>query len=144
MRENLLTLLACHPLTKGCTQAFRENVADDLLSVIIRATIPTSAEKLDERVDDVYNDHFGVQLSNLFTSGHYLDKVTLAFSERMRVVRAMIQTMLVEESAITAFNELDDGEGRGEILKRRLTELRQTENAGQAWPCLTALNSTVN
>ena len=104
-------------------------MADDLLSVIIRATVPTSAEKLDERVNDVYNDHFGVQLSNLFTSGHYLDKVPLAFSERMRVVRAMIQTMLVEESAITAFNELD-GEGRGEILKRRLTELRQMKNPG--------------
>ena len=143
MMENLLSLLAWHPLTKGCTQAFRENVADDLLSVIIRATVPTSAEKLDERVNDVYNDHFGVQLSNLFTSGHYLNKAPLAFSERMRVVRAMIQTMLVEESAITAFNELD-GEGRGEILKRRLTELRQTENAEQAWTCLTALKSTVN
>ncbi len=119
MRENMLTLLACNPLTKGCTQAFRENVVNDLLSVI------TSAE---ERVDDVYNDHFGVQLSNLFTSGHYIDKAPLSFSERMRVVRAMIQTMLIEEAAIIVFNELN-GEGRGEILKRRLTELRQAEQS---------------
>ena len=119
MRENLLSLLASHPLTKGCTQAFRENVVNDLLSVI------TSAE---ERVDDVYNDHFGVQLSNLFTSGHYIDKAPLSFSERMRVVRAMIQTMLIEEAAIIVFNELN-GEGRGEILKCRLTELRQAEQS---------------
>ena len=128
MKENLLTLLMCHPLTKGCSRSFLDDLADDLLAVIVRTVVPEnidSVTELEHRVSDVYNDHFGVKLSNLFTTEYFKGRIPLVFSDRQRVVKAMIQTMLIEESAVTAFNELAD-EGRGELLKRRLQELNCT------------------
>jgi len=128
MKENLLTLLMCHPLMKGCSRSFLDDLADDLLAVIVRTVVPEnidSVTELEHRVSDVYNDHFGVKLSNLFTTEYFKGRIPLVFSDRQRVVKAMIQTMLIEESAVTAFNELAD-EGRGELLKRRLQELNCT------------------
>jgi hypothetical protein len=128
MKENLRTLLMCHPLTKGCSRSFLDDLADDLLAVIVRTVVPEnidSVTELEHRVSDVYNDHFGVKLSNLFTTEYFKGRIPLVFSDRQRVVKAMIQTMLIEESAVTAFNELAD-EGRGELLKRRLQELNCT------------------
>jgi hypothetical protein len=128
MKENLLTLLMCHPLMKGCSRSFLDDLADDLSAVIVRTVVPEnidSVTELEHRVSDVYNDHFGVKLSNLFTTEYFKGRIPLVFSDRQRVVKAMIQTMLIEESAVTAFNELAD-EGRGELLKRRLQELNCT------------------
>ena len=125
MKENLITLLMCHPLTKGCSRSFLDDLADDLLAVIVRTVVPENVDsviELEHRVNDVYTDHFGVKLSNLFTTEYYSGKNALSFEDRQRVVRAMIQTMLVEESAVATFNELAD-EGRAELLKRRLQEL---------------------
>ena len=125
MKENLRTLLMCHPLTKGCSRSFLDDLADDLLAVIVRTVVPENVDsviELEHRVNDVYTDHFGVKLSNLFTTEYYSGKNILSFKDRQRVVKAMIQTMLVEESAITAFVVLED-EGRAELLKRRLQEL---------------------
>jgi len=129
MKDKLLSLLRCHPLTKGCSPEFLENLAYDILDVIIRATVVPenidSVTELEHRVSVVYNDHFGVKLNNLFTTEYFKGRIPLVFSDRQRVVKAMIQTMLIEESAVTAFNELAD-EGRGELLKRRLQELNCT------------------
>jgi hypothetical protein len=149
MKEKLLMLLTDHPLTEGCTPEFLENLADDILTVIIRAAVVEKtyqipcAETLNERVDDVYNDHFGVKLSNLFTTEYYSGKNALSFEDRQRVVKAMIETMVMEECAIVTFNDFNPyDDGRAELLKRRLTELRQAENANMAWQCLKTLNRT--
>jgi len=128
MKENLITLLMCHPLTKGCSRSFLDDLADDLLAVIVRTVVPENVDsviELEHRVNDVYTDHFGVKLSNLFTTEYYSGKNALSFKDRQRVVKAMIQTMLVEESAVAAFVALED-EGRAKLLKRRLQELSCT------------------
>ncbi len=127
MKENLITLLMCHPLTKGCSRSFLDDLADDLLAVIVRTVVPENVDsviELEHRVSDVYTDHFGVKLSNLFTTEYYSGKNILSFKDRQRVVKAMIQTMVTEEAAIVTFNEFNpDGGGRAELLKRRLQEL---------------------
>lgn len=128
MKENLMTLLMCHPLTKGCSHSFLDDLADDLSAVIVRTVVPENIDsiiELEHRVSDVYNDHFGVKLSNLFTTEYYSGKSALSFKDGGRVVKAMIQTMLIEESAVAAFHELEN-EDRGELLKRRLQELNCT------------------
>jgi len=146
MKENLRTMLMCHPLTKGCSRSFLDDLADDLLAVIVRTVVPENVDavtELEHRVNDVYNDHFGVRLSNLFTLEYYSGKKALSFEDSQRVVKAMIETMVTEEAAIVTFNEFNpDGGERAELLKRRLTELRQAENANMAWQCLKALNRT--
>ncbi len=71
MKENLLTLLKCHPLTKGCTPSFLDDLAENIMASIIRAVVSENVEFIDDlkhRTDDIYNDHFGVKLSNLFTT----------------------------------------------------------------------------
>jgi hypothetical protein len=118
----------CHPLTKGCSRSFLEDLADDLSAVIVRTVVPEnidSVTELEHRVSDVYNDHFGVKLSNLFTTEYYSGKSAISFEDRQRVIKAMIQTMLIEESAVAVFHELEN-EDRGELLKRRLQELSCT------------------
>ena len=134
MRDNLLTLLKCHPLTKGCTPGFLDDLAENIMAVVIRATVSEGVDgvefidDLKHRTNDIYNDHFGVKLSNLFTTEYC---PPLSFDERSRVVKAMIETMLMEELAIVTFNEFNpDGDGRAELLKRRLQEL--TDGDGRA------------
>lgn len=124
MKEKLLQLLSTHPATAGRPSDFLDTLAEDLQAVMIRA-IQTDAglditAELEARALDIYNDHFGVKLSNLVTIEPFLGKKKLYFSARRRVTLAMIQTMLVEQQDQYDRN---DSEQAGEVMKHRLADL---------------------
>lgn len=129
MKEKLLELLKADPVTAGHSDEFLDGLADDIQAVIIRALVPGDPNDpvaaLEHQVDDIYNDHFGVRLSNLYTMEPFHGKKKLYFSARQRVVKAMIQAMLIEQSEQYDRN---DSVQAGETLKQRLAELKVDKN----------------
>lgn len=103
MKEALLKLLQSNPATAGRPDDFLDTLADDLQAVIIRAVSPAATSdatvsELEHQVDDIFNDHFGVRLCNLYSIEPFHGKKRLYFSARKRVVKSMIQAMLVEQA----------------------------------------------
>lgn len=127
MKEKLLRILKTEPSLANQSEGFLDDLADDIQSVIIRAVAPADGDpqiqELDLKVEDVYVSQFGVLLSNLYSIEPFPHKKNFYFSARMRVVKAMIQTMLLEQD-----NYPEDMERTGLNLKSRLAEL----NAGPA------------
>jgi len=124
MKEKILKLMNEHAATAGLEDQALDSLSEDLLAVIIRAVVPcpTNDEiaELEHRVNDVYADHFGVQLSNLYTLAMFHGKKELPYAARMRVVLAMIRAMLFEQEDLFERNKSE--ESHGECLKRRLSE----------------------
>lgn len=125
MKEELLKLLQANPATAGRSDDFLDALAEDIQALIIRALVPGNTDDvaavLEQRVIDVYNDHFGVKLSNLFMLEPFDGKRKLYYSGRMRVVKAMIQAMLLEQDE--NFDREPQPETTGDMLRRRLEEL---------------------
>lgn len=109
MKELLLRLLNNYPATAGRPEEFLDTLADDIQALIIRAIAPgdpnDATEWLEHNTLDVYNDHFGVKLYNLFTTENFNDKVNFGPPERRRIVMAMIQTMLIEQDTVLSSGE---------------------------------------
>jgi hypothetical protein len=124
MKEKLLKLLNEHAATAGLDAWILDSLSEDLLAVIVRAVVPcpTNDElaEFEHRVNGVFNDHFGVKLSNLFTVEPFHGKKELPYYARKRVVLAMIRAMLFEQDDLFARN----AELQGDCLKRRLSELK--------------------
>ncbi len=126
MKDKLLQLFADTPALAGQPSDFLETLADDIQAMIIRAISveqPVEADitaALEAHTLDVYNDHFGVKLSNLFAVEPFHGKKKLYFSARRRVILAMIQAMLVEQA--DQFDR-NDSEQAGETIKHRLNDL---------------------
>ena len=139
MREKLLQLLNNSPALAGRPDDFLETLADDIQAVIIRAIHPANTDDavaaLEEQVEEVYGSDFGVHLFNLYSVEKFPGKSELAFSARKRLVRAMIQTLLVEQ-CIDYDCDADDipalfsGASDGNTIKRRLTELSSAPTPG--------------
>lgn len=130
MKDALLRILQTHPATAGRPDDFLDTLAEDIQALIIRATVPgnpdDAAEELEHKVTDVYNDQFGATLFNLFSTQPFLGKRKLYFSSRARVVRAMIQTMLLEQDE--HFDRTADAyETPAAVLRQRLEELAVPE-----------------
>ena len=139
MREKLLQLLNNSPALAGRPDDFLETLADDIQAVIIRAIHPANTDDavaaLEEQVEEVYGSDFGVHLFNLYSVEKFPGKSELVFSARKRLVRAMIQTLLVEQ-CIDYDCDADDipalfsGASDGNTIKRRLTELSSAPTPG--------------
>jgi len=128
LKEKLLQLLSEYPATAGLPEDFLGSLADDLQAVIIRAMSAGDPNDplvlIEHQVEDVYLDHFGVLLSNLYTIEPFNGKRHIVFSARARVVKSMIQAMLLEQETIDEADVVDFGsEQHGATIKRRLTEL---------------------
>lgn len=128
MKEKLLQLLCDYPATTGRPEDFLDTLAEDLMAVVIRAIAPGNPNDpvvaMEHAVDDVYLDHFGVLLSNLHAIEPFHGKRNVVFSARKRIVKAMIQAMLLEQEAIDEQDDADLGSSEhGATIKRRLTEL---------------------
>ena len=132
MREKLLLLLNNSPATAGRPDDFLETLADDIQAVIIRAIHPANTDDavaaLEEQVEEVYGSDFGVHLFNLYSVEKFPGKSELVFSARKRLVRAMIQTILVEQCIdydcdVEDMPALLSNVTDGNTLKRRLLEL---------------------
>ena len=139
MKEKLLLLLNSHPATAGRPPEFLDTLADDIQAVIIRAIHPANTDDavaaLEEQVDEVYGSDFGVHLFNLYSVEKFPGKSELVFSARKRLVRAMIQTILVEQCIdydcdVEDMPALLSNVTDGNTLKRRLTELQATPTPG--------------
>lgn len=132
MREKLLQLLNNSPALAGRPDDFLETLADDIQAVIIRAIHPANTDDavaaLEEQVEEVYGSDFGVHLFNLYSVEKFPGKSELVFSARKRLVRAMIQTILVEQCIdydcdVEDMPALLSNVTDGNTLKRRLLEL---------------------
>jgi len=128
VKEKILQLLRDYPATAGRPDDFLDTLAEDLMAVVIRAIAPGDPNDpvvaMEHAVDDVYSDHFGVLLSNLYTIEPFHGKRHVVFSARARVVKAMIQAMLLEQESIDESDNADFGTAEhGATIKRRLTEL---------------------
>ena len=125
MKEKLLQLLNSNPATAGRPSDFLEALAEDIQAVIIRAIVPAPYEdhvaELEHHVTDVYNDHFGVQLSNLLTTVDFHDKLKLSPSARRHIVLAMIQTLLIEQDYVRQ-QLYSETEEHANMMKQRLTD----------------------
>jgi hypothetical protein len=125
VKKELLLLLKANPATAGRPDDFLDTLAEDIQAAIIRAIIPAPYEdhvwELEQHVADVYNDHFGVQLSNLLTTVDFHEKLQLSPSDRKRLVLAMIQTLLIEQDYFRQGLYSESGE-QAATLKRRLTD----------------------
>ena len=139
MREKLLLLLNNSPATAGRPDDFLETLADDIQAVIIRAIHPANTDDavaaLEEQVEEVWHSDFGVHLFNLYSVEKFPGKSELVFSARKRLVRAMIQTILVEQCIdydcdVEDMPALLSNVTDGNTLKRRLTELQATPTPG--------------
>lgn len=128
MKEKLLQLLKDYPAMACLPEDFLDTLADDLQAVIIRAMssgdVNDQVLEMEHAVNDVYLDHFGVLLSNLYSIEPFQGKRHVVFSARIRVVKAMIQAMLLEQETIDEADDADFGTAEhGATMKRRLTEL---------------------
>lgn len=128
MKERLLQLLKICPATAGRPDDFLDTLADDLQAVVIRAIVPGDPNDpvvaIEQTVEDIYLDHFGVMLSNLYMVEPFAGKRHVLFNARMHVVKAMIQAMLLAQNEIDESFDADFGSSEhGETIKRRLQEL---------------------
>ena len=139
MREKLLQLLNNSPALAGRPDDFLETLVDDIQAAIIRAIHPANTDDavaaLEEQVEEVYGSDFGVHLFNLYSVEKFPGKSELVFSARKRLVRAMIQTILVEQCIdydcdVEDMPALLSNVTDGNTLKRRLTELQATTPTG--------------
>ncbi len=124
MKEKLLLLLSGEPAMAGRSAEFLDTLAEDLTAVIIRALLPGDptdpVQAIEHQAEDIYLDHFGVKLSNLFAVEPFHGKKKLYFSARKRVIMSMLVAMLVEQADQYDRN---DSEQAGETLKYRLNDL---------------------
>jgi len=124
MKDALLTLLKVHPITAGRSNEFLDELAEDITAVIIRALVPGDPNDIiadiEHQAEGIFNDHFGVKLSNLFTMEPFDGKKELFYNARKRVVMAMLVAMLVEMNDQTG---RIDSEQAGEQIKNRLADL---------------------
>ena len=128
VKEQLLRLLENNPATAGRPSDFLDTLAEDIQALIIKAIVPPGPAALsaaDEdrahQINDIFSDHFGVKLSNLFTMEPFHGKRKLYYSARAKVVIAMIQAMLAEQDKQYDRN---DSEQAGETIRQRLAEMR--------------------
>lgn len=113
MKEKLVELLKEHITCQTSAQE-REDIAEDIMALIIRAITPfanDSVEDVEHQVVSVYNSRFGTQLHNMFWTNPPVEAEGLPMAEFERISKAMIQTMLLELP--------------GETIKRRLQELNE-------------------
>lgn len=124
MKAELLQILRNH--FPNASESTLDDLAEDLQAVTIRALVTPNAGdpavlELENRVEDIYVDEFGRQLTNLLTMVDFPGKTKVYWSARKSIVRSMIQTMLLEQDA--AYHRMTD---RGEAIKMRLSELTDT------------------
>ena len=55
MKEQLLTMLMAHPLSKGQTKDFLDDLAEDIMAMIIRALDPARGALLNQRLAELTN-----------------------------------------------------------------------------------------
>ena len=132
MKEKLLQLLQNSPAYAGRPSDFLDTLADDIQAVMIRAIHPANTDDavaaLEEAVEEVYHSDFGVHLFNLYSVEKFPGKTELVFSARKRLVRALIQTLLVEQCIdydcdADEIPALLSSVTDGNTLKHRLIEL---------------------
>lgn len=122
MKAELLKLFAATPALQSKDQEFRDNLAEDVQAVIIRAlglAVPSADQQLNDlenAVEDIWVSDFGIALANAVTMDDYPHKQNMPFHVRYNAVRAMIQTLLLEQAG-----HFDTG--RGAIMQQRLKEL---------------------
>jgi hypothetical protein len=134
VKEKLLRLLENDPATAGRPSDFLDTLAEDIQAVIIRAIAPGQTEDevaaLEAAVEEVYHSDFGISLFNLYSIAEFPGKKSLYFSTRKALVRAAIQTILVEQSLLpdrrevfgmTSYSDVPPTDGP--TLKRRLKEM---------------------
>lgn len=127
MKEKLLAVLVSHPAASGKSADQLDDLAEDLLSVVIRAFVaPPTADpqlaELEHRVDELRVSEFGASLHNLLHFGPaYTGKLLLDRSGRDSVTKAVLQTLALELD-----NQKDvrfEAEDKATLIKRRLAEL---------------------
>lgn len=125
MKQALLKLFTATPALQGKDPEFCDNLAEDVQAVIIRAlglAAPSTDPQLDaleNAVEDIWVSDFGIALSNAVTMDTYPHKQSMPYTVRYHAVRAMIQTLLLEQAG-----HFDTG--RGEMMQQRLKELSAT------------------
>lgn len=109
VQQRIVTLLKSFPanVDKPCAELLEE-LADDIQAEVIKTLgisgllaateAGESFSELEHAVEDIYNDHFGVQLCNLITTVPFQHKRGLPFVQRNAVVKAMLRTMLAEQA----------------------------------------------
>ena len=132
MKEKLLQLLKNNPATAGRPDEFLETLVDDIQAAIIRAISPgntdDAVEALQQEVDELYGSPFGIKLFNMYAIEEFPGKKQVTFAARKRIIRAALETLLVEQ-CIDYTGDLDDvmtltaSSPDGPTLKRRLLEL---------------------
>ena len=53
MKEQLMTMLMAHPLSKGQSKEFLDDLAEDIMAMIIRALDPCRGALLKQRLDEL-------------------------------------------------------------------------------------------
>lgn len=130
MKEQLLQLLKSNPATAGRPDEFLDSLADDLQAEIIRALSPGTDEEdgLRDAVEHVYQSDFGIRLFNLYSTSDFPGKRPVLFSQRKRIIKALIETLLVEQCIDFECEESElpvvlAAATDGPTLRRRLIEL---------------------
>jgi hypothetical protein len=114
VKEKLLDMLRDIPASAVLSEEFLDDLAEDIMALIIRAITPFAndcVEDVEHQVVSIYNSSFGVQLHNMFWTHPPGEAEGLPTEEFERISKAMIQTMLLELP--------------GETIKRRLQELKE-------------------
>jgi hypothetical protein len=139
MKKKLLHILNNDPATAGRPDDFLDTLAEDIQAVIILAISPGNfddpTEELERAVEDVYHSDFGITLFNMLTVVDFPGKRVVPFSARKRIVKATIQTLLVEQCIDFACDVTDapkvlETVTDGATLKRRLLELNAEYTKG--------------
>jgi hypothetical protein len=132
MKEKLLRLLENDPATAGRPSDFLDTLAEDIQAVIIRAIAPGQTEDevaaLEAAVEEVYHSDFGISFFNLYGIADFPGKKNISFAARKQLVRAALQTILLEQAAspvgvpfLTEYSDVPPTDGP--TLKRRLKEM---------------------
>ena len=133
MKEKLLRLLENDPATAGRPDDFLDTLAEDILALIIRALAPGATEdavtELEDAVEKVYHSNFGLRLFNLYTTEDFPGKKLVYFAARERMVKSLIQVMLIEQITTPdreeAFPRPICTPTDGPTLKRRLRKVNK-------------------
>lgn len=124
MKEKLLQALRTNPTLAGKGSEFLDDLADDLLAVVIQSITNTTADDAEARqefndaVHNLYVSPFGVAMHNALFFSNPDDFNGLSVTARKRIEVAMLQTFLLENGAAQVFAQLP-----GDILKERLKAL---------------------
>jgi hypothetical protein len=121
MKLKLIAALSTNPTLAAKGGDFLDDLADDLLAVVIQSLTNTTADdatarqEFNDAVHNLYVSPFGVQMHNALFSCNPDNFNSLDVATRKRIEVAMLQTFLLENGAAQVFAQLP-----GDILKARL------------------------